>query len=112
MAVNVLISAFAMQTLQFKGVALANIVSGWLNFLALLIFSYIKIGFKFHVKTFVQIIKYIAASVLMILAIYLWREHMLFLAQRLLIISEIIIGFFTYLAACYIFRVDLHAKNW
>jgi putative peptidoglycan lipid II flippase len=107
MVINVLISIATMQTLQFKGVALANAVSGWLNFLSLLTFAHIKIGFKFHYETLLQIIKSISASVLMILAIYLWRDYIFFFDQHLLIISEIIIGLFTYLAACYIFRIRL-----
>ena len=108
MLINVIISILTMSRLEFKGVALANTISGWLNFLLLLALAYNKINFKLYFITLQKITKTILASIIMISAIQFWRSNNIFeLNQHILIISEMVIGLLIYLLSCLIFKIKI-----
>ena len=103
--INLVISISLMRNLQYLGVAIANSVSGWVNFILLLIFAKRKLRFKLYVKTIVKSVKYFTASLAMIFALWCFKNSFYFLNKYLFLILEISLGLIVYLSFCYFLKI-------
>jgi putative peptidoglycan lipid II flippase len=105
--INLVISLLAMNSLQYLGVAIANTVAGWINFLLLLAFAIRSLGFKFYRKTIFEITKYVIASAAMILVL-MWIKDIIVLENKYLFLSlKVVIGCITYAISCYFLNVRI-----
>ncbi len=105
--INLIISVLLMNSLQYFGVAIANSISGWVNFILLLVFARGKLGFKLYSKTMVESTKYLFASMIMILALWYLKNSFYLLNKYLFLVLEISIGLIVYLVLCYFLRVKV-----
>ena len=105
--INLIISVAAMNSLQYLGVAIANSVSGWINFILLLIFAIKKLKFRFYSQTVIESVKYFFASMTMILIIFLFAQFKSSLNKYLFLVSEISIGLIVYLTFCYFLKIRI-----
>ena len=105
--INLIISVSLMNSLQYFGVAIANSISGWVNFILLLVFARRKLGFKLYSKTMVESTKYLFASMIMILALWYFKNSFYLLNKYLFLVLEISIGLIVYLLLCYFLRVKV-----
>ena len=105
--INIFISIMLMEKLQYLGVAIANVISGWANIIILVIFAYKVLQFKLRKFILFEIIKYFFASMFMIILMYIYENIFKMESRFLLLIFEILLGFTGYIATCYLFRIKI-----
>lgn len=100
--INLIISLLTMNSLQYLGVAVANSVSGWVNFILLLVFAKKNLGFNFYPNTLMKGGKYVVASVVMVLVMWGIASALPMPNKYLFLGLEITVGLLTYLISCYL----------
>ena len=105
--INLIISILFMHSLQYLGVAIANSISGWTNFILLLIFAKRKLKFRLYKQTIVENTKYFIASFIMVLALWYFKNGFYSRNKYLFLTLEILVGLITYLGICYFLKVKL-----
>ena len=96
-----------MEKLQYLGVAIANVISGWVNIIILVIFAYKVLQFKLRKFILFEIMKYFFASMIMIILMYMYENLFKMESRFLLLIFEILLGFIGYIATCYLLRIKI-----
>ena len=71
---NILISISLMDHFKYLGVAIANVIAGWINILMLMILSYKVLNFKLQKYIYKEAAKYLLAAVIMIFIIDLFAN--------------------------------------
>jgi putative peptidoglycan lipid II flippase len=111
---NVIFSLIFMPTMQHVGIALATIISAWINFVILFFVSIKRKWYKLSSDILWHIIKYIFSCITMLVVIYLVR-NCLKISDGLLLTSILIsTGIVSYGITCFIIkaipiRKDVHA---
>ena len=105
--INIFISIMLMEKLQYLGVAIANVISGWANIIILVIFACKVLQFKLRKFILFEIMKYFFASMIMITLMYIYENNFEMESRFLLLIFEILVGFTSYIAACYLLRIKI-----
>ena len=107
MVVNVIISVVLVNNLQYLGIAIANVVSAWLNIVVLVIFAYK--AFQFNIQKFVlyEVTKYLLASISMLFFMYVYEHIITITSPFLFLFFEILCGFFSYAITCYLLKIKV-----
>ncbi|WHA04941.1 murein biosynthesis integral membrane protein MurJ [Candidatus Bandiella numerosa] len=107
MLINIIISITLMSQLQYLGVAIANVVSGWVNIIILVFFAHRILQFKLQKFIIPEIIKYFFASMVMISSMYIYENIVNLESKFLLLIFEMMVGFISYMSICYLFKIKI-----
>jgi putative peptidoglycan lipid II flippase len=105
--INLAISLMAMDNFKYLGVAAANSIAGWVNFLLLLIFATRSLGFKLYRKTMKEVLRYLTAAVVMLLMIWCIQNNLYFENKYICLSIKVFIGFATYVCSCHLLKVQI-----
>ena len=105
--INILVSILLMNKLQYLGVAIANVISGWANIIILIVFAHKVLNFRLQRFTLMEIIKYIFASTVMIVTLCVFENIVNLQTKFLLLAFEIPIGLVSYFIVCYLLKVKI-----
>jgi putative peptidoglycan lipid II flippase len=108
---NVIFSLIFMPTMQHVGIALATIISAWINFIILFLISIARGWYKLSAAVLKYIIKYIFACIIMFIVIYFVR-NLLTTDNELLLTSALIIsGVVSYGIICLMIKAIPKKEN-
>lgn len=107
MVINIIICVILMNPLKYLGVAIANVISGWINIIILAIFARRILLFKLQKFILYEVIKYFFASIIMITSICMCENIAGEKSNLVLLIFEIVVGFVSYITACYLLKIEI-----
>lgn len=107
---NILISISLMDHFKYLGVAIANVIAGWINILILMILSYKILNFRLQKYVYKEAIKYLLAAIMMIFVINTFANMLNLHNKFLLLFFEVIIGIISYFSFCYFLKVQIIRK--
>jgi putative peptidoglycan lipid II flippase len=105
---NLAISISLMHSMQYLGVAIANVVSGWVNFILLLIFAVIMLNFRFRRSVILETAKFLLASAFMLVGLWLFKQHVGFANKYIALLSDILMAVVIYLVCSYFLKSKIY----
>ncbi len=111
---NIIFCLILVEKFSFKGIAIASVISGWINVLMLFCFLYFKYQYRIDQITLIRIIKTLIASIIMFLALKC-AHNLLELKPLLKLLILIILGAVTYFSVAYLLglfkNIEINLKD-
>ena len=106
--INILVSILLIKKLQYFGIAIANVIASWSNIVILIIYAHKFLKFKLQRFTLIELVKYVVASVMMIISFFIFENIVVNVRNNFLLLHfEILIGLVNYFIVCYLLKVEI-----